>query len=265
MHANDKIIFLGTAGARFVVARQLRASGGIWLSLGEKEILIDPGPGSLLRCLHAKPRIHPPALDGIILTHRHLDHSNDINVMIEAMTNGGRNRKGFVLAPRDAVEAADPVIQKYVRSFIEKLDYLEEGKVFPFQTFSLSIPVAHHHSVETYGLKFTMPYGVVSLIADTAYFDGLITGYQGTDLLILNVVIYQDYNEYKVSHLNYSQVAQLIEGIRPKLAVLTHFGMTMLQKNPHLLAKQLEEKTGRRVMAASDGLELSIPGQLLHG
>jgi len=38
--------FLGTAGARFVVMKQLRASGGIWLTLDETQIMIDQA-----RCL----------------------------------------------------------------------------------------------------------------------------------------------------------------------------------------------------------------------
>ena len=41
------IKFLGTAGARFVVMKQLRASGGVWLSLGKTNLYIDPGPGAL--------------------------------------------------------------------------------------------------------------------------------------------------------------------------------------------------------------------------
>ena len=78
----DKIKFLGTAGARFVVIKQLRKSGGIWITLDDTNLLIDPGPGSLLRCLSSKPKLNPKDLDGIILSHKHIDHSNDINIMI---------------------------------------------------------------------------------------------------------------------------------------------------------------------------------------
>jgi len=74
------IKFLGTAGARYAVTRQLRKSGGIWLSLDETQLLIDPGPGSLVRCLSSKPSLNPIQLDGIVLSHRHIDHSNDINI-----------------------------------------------------------------------------------------------------------------------------------------------------------------------------------------
>ena len=74
--------FLGTAGARFVMIEQLRASGGIWISYKGTNVLIDPGPGSIVRCSSSKPKLNPAKLDGIILTHKHLDHANDINVMI---------------------------------------------------------------------------------------------------------------------------------------------------------------------------------------
>ena len=41
--------FLGTGGGRVVVFRQLRHSGGIWINLEGINILVDPGPGSLIR------------------------------------------------------------------------------------------------------------------------------------------------------------------------------------------------------------------------
>ena len=45
------IKFVGTAGARFVVAKQLRSSGGLWFSLQGMNLYLDPGPGALVRCL----------------------------------------------------------------------------------------------------------------------------------------------------------------------------------------------------------------------
>jgi ribonuclease BN (tRNA processing enzyme) len=94
---SDTIIFLGTAGARFVVIRQFLASGGAWLNLGNTQILLDPGPGSLVQA--SKRKLDPTKLDAIILSHRHLDHSGDINIMIEAMTDGGTKKRGTVFAP----------------------------------------------------------------------------------------------------------------------------------------------------------------------
>ncbi|MFN7171153.1 MAG: hypothetical protein ACK4NT_07985, partial [Candidatus Omnitrophota bacterium] len=59
----DFIKFLGTAGARFVMIRQLRASGGLWISSGDINVLIDPGPGSIVRCASSRPKLDPSKLD----------------------------------------------------------------------------------------------------------------------------------------------------------------------------------------------------------
>jgi len=79
--SSDRIIFLGTAGARFVVSRQIRASGGIWLALDGTNLYLDPGPGALVRCLSHKAKLDPRLLDGSVLSHKQLDHPNDINIM----------------------------------------------------------------------------------------------------------------------------------------------------------------------------------------
>ena len=92
---SDTITFLGTAGARFVVTKQFLASGGAWLNLGGTEILLDPGPGCLVGA--TKRKLDPAKLKAIILSHKHLDHSGDINIMIEAMTEGGWRQRGIVL------------------------------------------------------------------------------------------------------------------------------------------------------------------------
>ena len=103
------IKFLGTAGARFVMIEQLRSSGGLWVSYKDTNILIDPGPGSIVRCAVSRPKLNPLKLNGIILTHKHLDHSNDINVMIEAMTEGGFKKKGTVLIEEQGGTVTDSV------------------------------------------------------------------------------------------------------------------------------------------------------------
>ena len=250
----NKIKFLGTAGARFVVTRQLRKSGGIWLKLDNTNVLIDPGPGSLVKCLSSKPKLNPLDLDGIILTHRHLDHSNDINIMIEAMTNGGWKKKGIVFTPLQALDE-DPVVLKYVREFLDKIVVLKEKGIYKIGRICFSTPVRHHHGVETYGLNIYGKKHSISFISDTSYFYGIEEFYKER-ILILNVVRLEGSN--KIGHLSINDAEKIIVANKPKLAILTHFGMTMIKAKPWILAEKLTNKIGVNVIAASDGLEIDL-------
>jgi phosphoribosyl 1,2-cyclic phosphodiesterase len=113
----------------------------------------------------------------------------------------------------------------------------------------------HIHPVETYGLKFAMNGVSVSLLTDTKYFPGLSDFYR-TDVLIIAVVFYQP--RPGIDHLNLSDAEALIEEIRPKRAVLTHFGMTMLKAKPHIQAQELSQKAGIEVVAAYDGMTMEF-------
>jgi len=249
------IKFLGTAGARFVMIKQLRASGGIWVSYKGTNVLIDPGPGSIVRCSASKPKIDPTTLDGIILTHKHLDHSNDINVMIEAMTEGGFKKRGTVFVPSDALDF-EPVILPHTRSFPSEIITLKEGGEYSIGNIKFTTPKRHLHTVETYGLKFLFDKISVALIADTRYFPG-IEDYYKADIVIINLVFYEP--RPGIDHLNFEEAKEIIQKISPSMAVLTHFGMSMLKNRPHDLAEKLKENSGINVVAAYDGMKLIIP------
>lgn len=252
--AVDFIKFLGTAGARFVMIRQLRSSAGLWVSCGGTDCLIDPGPGSIVRCASSRPKLDPSGLEAVILTHRHLDHSNDVNVMIEAMTEGGFKRRGTVFCPKDALED-DPVVLRYARNLVEKVEVLEERKAYSIGGFSFETSMRHIHPVETYGLKFKMGKTRVGLITDTRYFPGLRAFYE-VDLLIVSVVFLEPRSG--IDHLSFREAAALIREIKPKKTILTHFGMTMLKAHPTELAGQISSETGLEVIAAYDGMTVNF-------
>jgi len=250
----DFIKFLGTAGARFVMIKQLRASGGIWISYQGTNAIIDPGPGSIVHCAKSRPKLDPTKLDGIILTHRHLDHSNDINVMIEAMTEGGFKKRGTVFCPKDAVEE-DTVILTHAVNFPQKVEILQANKTYKVGEFEFQTSMKHIHPVETYGLKFKMKNTTVALLTDTKYFPELVDFYK-SDILIICVVFFQP--RPGIDHLNLADAELLIKEIKPKKAILTHFGMTMLAAKPHIQAEALSKRLGIEVLAAYDGMTLNF-------
>ena len=248
----DVITFLGTAGARFVVMRQFLASGGAWLSFGNTQILLDPGPGCLVQA--AKRKLDASKLDAIILSHKHLDHSGDINIMIEAMTDGGMKKRGTVFLPADALNQ-DPIILSYLQSFPEKIEVLTAGGSYTLNDVSFETPIRHKHPVETYGFIFRTPQYTFSWITDTRYFNELPHYYKG-DLLIINVVRLNP--GAPIDHLSLPEAKRIIEEIKPKMAILTHFGMTMWRAKPWELAKKLSEETGISDIAARDGMRFDL-------
>jgi phosphoribosyl 1,2-cyclic phosphodiesterase len=250
--STDAIVFLGTAGARFVVIRQFLASGGAWLNLGNVQILVDPGPGCLVQATRRK--LDATKLDAIILSHKHLDHSGDINIMIEAMTEGGTKKRGVVFAPADALDE-DPVILSYLRSYPQNIQLLTEGGSYAVGDVCFRTPVRHKHPVETYGFVFHTPRYTFSWIVDTSYFPELVAHYKAK-LVIINVVRLNPGAE--IEHLSLPEARDIIEKIRPSVAILTHFGMTMWRAQPWALASKLTEETGVRVIAARDGMKFDL-------
>jgi len=254
------IKFLGTAGARFVVMKQLRASGGVWLSVGKTNLYIDPGPGALVRCLSSKPRLDPSTLDGILLTHKHLDHSGDINAMIEAMTQGGFKKRGVLFAPRDAFEE-DPVVFKYAIGYVEKTEVLKENSEYQIEDIRFSTTRRNQHQVETYGLNFKTSPHTISFITDTRFFPELPNLYGG-EILVIHAVRLKAIGDEPIEHLSIEDVKSILKKAKPRLTILTHFGMTMIEAKPWAVAAELEKELGLKIIAASDGMKIDLEGDL---
>jgi ribonuclease BN (tRNA processing enzyme) len=250
--SEETITFLGTAGARFMVIRQLAASGGLWLNLSGTEILVDPGPGSIVQS--TKRKLKADKLSAIILSHRHLDHSADINIMVEAMTNGGFKRHGWLFAPADALET-EPVIFSYLKDYIEGIQVLEEGKSYSIGNITFNTPVRHIHPVETYGMVFRTPRHTFAYIADTRYFDSLCQSY-ASELLLINVVFTEP--RPPIDHLSVPDAEHIIKEVKPKMAILNHFGMGVWKARPWEIAQRLSQQTGVRVIAARDGMKFDL-------
>jgi ribonuclease BN (tRNA processing enzyme) len=251
--ATDTITFLGTAGARFMVIRQLASSGGIWLDMGGTRLLLDPGPGTIVQV--ARRKLDPAGLSGIILSHRHLDHSADVNVMVEAMTNGGHSRRGQFFAPADAL-GDEPVMYSYLKKAIEGITLLEAGQTYQVDGVTFSTSARHIHPVDTYGMVFRAAGHSFAYIADTRYFPDLHRSYAGAELLIINVVLTEP--RPPIDHLSVPDAGRIIGEIRPRLAILTHFGMHVWQAGPQRIARELSASTKVKVIAARDGMVFDL-------
>jgi phosphoribosyl 1,2-cyclic phosphodiesterase len=242
------IRFLGTAGSRYTTMSQKRASGGIWLQHEETKLLIDPGPGSLVR-IREWTDYDPHMLDGIVLTHKHLDHSNDVNIMTEVMTGGGKARRGTLIAPHDAF-GEEGVVIPYCRRLPETVHEVRGGEEFTVGSIRLrfSVPLAHGSS--THGITFYCGDTSIALIADTDYFVGLEDLFRA-DILIVSCLMVDPKPD--VYHLSLPEAAQVITAAKPRTAFLTHFGLRIIDMDTVQLSRDLTAQTGVPVLLAEDG------------
>jgi phosphoribosyl 1,2-cyclic phosphodiesterase len=176
-----------------------------------------------------------------------------VNVLIEAMTEGGFRKRGVLICPRDAIEGEAVVFSNFTGK-LERIEIMGEGKNYKVKDVTFSTPVKHIHPVETYGLLFDLGI-IVSMISDTRYFDELST-YYASDVMIVNVLRSKPIGkDDEIDHLSLPDFVNLVKSVKPKVAIMTHFGMSLIREKPHIVAERVKEETGVEVVAAYDGME----------
>lgn len=252
------IRFMGTAGSRWVVSRQLRSSAGTLLSINGKLLYLDPGPGALVRCAMAAPPIDPATLDAVIVTHGHIDHCNDVNILIDGMTAGGYQKRGTLYAPHSCLEGGNSVVFNYLRGFLDSIVPLEPGSRHVFQDVPFRVSAPHQHGVETHGIVFEAQSKECAFLVDSKYFDGLEASYTGVDTLVVSVTFVEEPPHPSILHLCVDDVRRIARNASPRRLVLTHFGLSMLEKGPERVAASLSDGLGIEVIAATDGMVLPL-------
>ena len=253
-----EVVFIGTGGGRINLIKQVRGTGGFRIN-GPPNIHVDPGPGALTNGL--RRRQSPLKLDAIIVTHNHIDHSNDAEVIIEGMTGYGLRHRGVFIGSKCTIEcdkAGDRAVSLYHQQMPAEVYLGKAGKKRTFETrngeFTLECIRAAHDTPDAFGFKLTIDGKVIGYTTDTEYYDGIEKNYSGCDLLIINVMKPAE-DKYK-GHMTSEEVERLIKEAKPKLAVLTHFGMKMMWGTAEKVAKEITKNTGVKTVAAADGKRL---------
>ena len=270
-----EIIFLGTGGGRLNLIRQVRATGGFIIRGGEGsgvQIHVDPGPGALVRAYQYK--CDPTKTDVIIVTHAHLDHCADVEVLLEAMSVPKQRAHGLLLGSRNAIAGSsrraipegdsihgngrfEPIISEYFRKKAERVEALGwgESRKLPGNAKIHGVKALHEED-SCFGFVLELDGKRIGYTSDTQYLREHETDYKGVDCLILNCL--KPEGEAIPGHMDTGMAEKIIGGAKPKLAVLSHLGLRMSRGRAAQDANQLAERTGVKVIAAYDGLKLDI-------
>ncbi len=251
------IRYLGTGGARFTMIHQYRATGGMWIRYAGLNAVVDPGPGSLVQICDAYPALNPEDIRAIFLTHRHIDHSTDINVLTEAMTSGGYKKQGEILTTHDAAFEKDPVLLAYSMSKVKKVYEMRDGEKIKLENGVVIEPVKHiHHGVDCFGLIFSKRgFPVWGIISDTRPLEEFSSRYRKCKFISLNsTMLIQRPN---VDHFSIPDAADFVKTAHAELVALSHLGRMIAEKDPQKLADGISTPRTRAV-AAQDGTIIDL-------
>ena len=250
------VVFLGTGGDAIVVAKQLRASGGIVIQLEEYQLHIDPGPGSLVRAAQADVNIRENSV--VLVTHSHLNHCNDINAVIAAMTYNGIDNQGVLIANHTLVNGSEKepaFLTQYHRNMVERIIVAKEGHKIGIDNIEIHALKAIHTDPNTIGLKFFTPNFILAYSSDTSFTNEVMEQYEGSDILVLNVVF--PFGVKAKDNLSSDDAVKIVEKIKAPLTIITHFGSKMIEADPIQEAREIQKRTGQQVVAAKDGFSIN--------
>ncbi len=250
-----KIIFLGTGGARIVVAKQFRATGGIIIQYDNDQLHIDPGPGSLVRARQFDINLEKNTV--ILVSHNHLDHCNDMNAVIDVMTKGGIIKRGVLIGNKTVLKGLKdeyPYLTNHHAKCLQKVIVAEAGKRIKLNEINIIPTKAKHDDPNTVGFRIITPKFTLGYTSDTEYFRGIDKEYKGCDIMIINNL--RAFGKKYKGHLSSTETVKLLQKVKPKLAIIQHFGMTMLKANPVYEAREIQKQTKVQTIAATDGIHI---------
>jgi len=241
-----ELVFLGTGGGRFTTITQKRRTGGIRILHNKANIHLDPGPGALIYSLETG--LSPQKINGLLISHRHPDHYNDAEILIEAMTKGMTKKKGLLAAAHSVLygsEHTTPSISEYHQQMPEQVIDAKPGATFNIK------------NLDAVGFRIKTPsFGDVAYTSDSEYFEDISKQYAGVRMLVL-CVLRPSGSPWK-GHLTTDDAIRIVREARPEVAVLTHFGIQMIVRNPSNEAQLMQQQTGTPVTAATDGMRIQI-------
>lgn len=254
------IIFLGTGGDEFVVGKQIKASGGIIVQVEGYQFHIDPGPGAVVRAHQAGINLRENT--AVLVSHSHINHCNDVNAVMAAMSHNGFDVNGVLISNITFANGSEeaqmaPMLTKFHKKCVERVIVAKPSQRIGIETVEIQTLQAFHNDPNAMGFKLITPKFTLTYSGDTRYSRELVEQYRKSDILILNVVNPSGTNSKNSDNLCFEDAVTILGKTKPKLAVITHFGKAMLKADPISQAREIQKATGVQVLAAIDGMSIN--------
>jgi ribonuclease BN (tRNA processing enzyme) len=230
-----------------------RAASGYLVDFGDTRIWLDAGGGTWLNLLEC---VDFPDIDGVILTHRHPDHTIDLFQLFHARQYGGPE-------PMDAIPLwAPPETIARMLAFTSQVDEafdlrpIEPGDSGEIAGAELSY-FEMTHPPATVGVRIERDGGVFAYSADSGpEFD--VAGLAGDADVFLCEATYLGDDSLWEGHMSATQAGAAASEAGAKHTVLTHLPP---KRDLEISLAEAQRAAGDlTVQLAVDGLKMEIPG-----
>ena len=273
------IACIGNAGGSNSIIHG-KPSGGMLIRFKDRSIIVDPGENSL--SFLTTTGFDPYKITDVIASHSHDDHVGDLtsilssalqlnlvsnqdtNILVSPSLvdyeNARATRYGFTL-PAYAWTGnvrtlywRDTLVKRYDGEMIQSEKTASIGG-----NIKVTSVEGRHSEMPVSGFIFTTPFGKLAYTGDTEFYPELTEQYKGSDLLWMNMNTLgldsmrdtKSHVPEQVSsvrnHLGYVGVCELIDTVRPKTAIISHFGSQLLSKVDEVQSMLRERFEGQGV------------------
>ena len=225
------------------------AASGYLLEIDDYKLWLDAGGGTWQQLLK---RMDFADIDGILLSHRHPDHTIDLFQCFHARAYGGRDLASIPLWGNDeTIERISGFSTELDETF--DITRIEAGGVIDIGGAKASF-VDMKHSAQTCGVRFEYGGAVLAYTADTGPSSDFNALGRDADVLICEAT-YQASDEWWEGHLSATQAGQVAAEIGPGRLVLTH----LPPDRDHQISVQEAKST-----AGAVPVELAEPGRKIE-
>ena len=231
-----------------------RISTANYIKIGDKQLLLDCGCGTLLRLDEAG--ISCKDIDIIFISHFHIDHISDIYPFLWAIKwqTLGREKDLFIIGPKG--------INIFYNTYIKPIVFPKPFKQFNiiiqeirdemiFDKFEVKV-YKTLHTDESLAYKFIENKKVLVISGDTDFDKGLIEFSKNADILVLEC---SHANNIKAQgHLIPKECGEIAKKANPKKLILTHFYPT----SPEHIRLKETQKIFKNTILAEDLMDILL-------
>jgi ribonuclease BN (tRNA processing enzyme) len=205
---------------------------------GSSTLLVDCGPQS--PAAYVRLGLHPEALDGIYVTHRHADHCFGLASLLLWLRMNGRRRTVPILAAASTLRALETLLALGTPGAFtkEKGFSLEWHEIAPDQAFSLDrlqlrfAPT--QHNVENLALRIDDGDCRIAVSGDGWVTAQTLALYEGCNVVVQECAYAERTHP---AHMNLAGALEMLHSIGPDVLLLTHCIPEQYEDIVSLLAK----------------------------